>query len=356
MTKSRKNKGFADKNAALGAYAGLSGQVLGERDLVYVLDPQHKYAFIFGKTKDCEDENFLDPNSNFHKEKHALAMKGSPVSYLWHVECRGKEVFFQTTLIPIKTKKGKVGNILGIIKDVTGLADSALPAAGMAEGKRKSLLSMLLASREEEKKKISSALHDELGSASVILNAMLAIIEEDVKENKKQAALKNIKELDVKFKKAVEKIKQVVISLRPPTLEHLGVESAVAELVENTREAAKMDIRFEYRENADADLESNLKTAIYRVTQEAISNIIKHSGASSASVELVIDKAQVVLIITDNGKGFKVSAARSSKQLGLAGMKENVKYLDGKIEIKSALGKGTKIRATFPKVTYTVTI
>ncbi|WP_428897807.1 Histidine kinase [Parelusimicrobium proximum] len=333
---------------------------LSNNDVVYVLDPEHKYVFLFGNASDIKEDNVLDLNDELHLKYHKKAISGYRAVYNWSVESCGRTCYFQSTLIPIFNDRGKTAEVLGIVKNINAQIDALTSDSAsrdiVRDNRGKTFAQILMGAREEEKRQISSSLHDELGSAAVILNSMLGIIEADVKENNKKSALAHIKEFNKKLDRSLEKLKNVVVSLRPPNLEGIGLEGALEDLVDSTRTNTGMDIEFKYVERAHPISSEDMKIMLYRVVQESLSNVIKHSHATKVLVSLENLESNIILQVKDNGAGFKVASARSIKSMGIHGMRERVKYLGGKFEIKSALGKGTLIRVTCPKVVYTVDI
>lgn len=335
-----------------------SGSALGCNDIVYMLDKKHKYAFLFTSAGAVSGSVLGPAGSELHKKQHEEAFLGKKTVYQWHSVIDGKARYFNSVLTPLLNAEGRAVYVLGIVRDITDIASvfSQEQQSGVVkDAAAKTFAQALLAVREEERKNLTSALHDELGSTSVMLNSMVAIIEEDLKEKKMKAAMQSVKQLDARMKESLDRLKAVVVSMRPPNIDAVGLEGAVHALVDSVRETnPHIEIKFNYEDSAGGDIMSDsVKIMLYRVVQESLNNALKHSAAHKITIKMQSLEKNVKVNITDNGKGFNVDAQRSIKNIGLLGMIERVKYLGGKFEIKSALGKGTQIEVTCPKVVYT---
>ena len=213
---------------------------------------------------------------------------------------------------------------------------------------------ILLAARETEKKEISKALHDEIGSAVVILTALLSLVKASVKEGNRKQALEDIAKLDVQIKNSVDRVKNIIVSLRPPSLENDGaLGGSVQELLENISGYVHIPYTFDYdpatKENGISD---SVKILLYRIVQEALNNIVKHARASKIYVLLARQGDQIRLVVEDDGIGFKPVKQRSIRKVGLLAMQDSVRLLGGTISIKSTPGKGTRIEVACPCVVY----
>ncbi|ACC97865.1 Histidine kinase [Elusimicrobium minutum Pei191] len=334
----------------------LCGSCVYAYELAYMLDREHKYAFMFG-TSDSDGGVIHDLASSIHDKYHKIAFSGKPVTYEWSLENHGAIKHYQSTLLPLINKNEKNFNVLGVVRDITKMLPSGrIPSDIIKDYGAKTFAQVLLKTKEDEKKKISSALHDELGSAAVVLTSILSVLQEDIKEDKKEDALTRTKELNEEIKETIEKLKNIVVMMRPPSLEAVGLDGAIKEIVENLNKFANVRIIYKYEEKESAEIDDEVKIMLFRVVQEGLSNVIKYSKATEAKVLLQNLKNIVRLEVSDNGVGFKRTTSKKLSQLGLLGMEEMVKYLGGKFQIKTALGKGTVINVSCPKVVYKVDI
>ena len=342
---------FVDNPAS---FASIKEQGVEGYDLVYVADMDNKQVFMFGKPDGLRQPAPVDPSQPVHHRAHEKAAGGEMVSYEWSV-CQGADTcFFQSTLIPLRDSKGEVGSVLGLVKNITSWAHNYSRAHFLKEVGGRTFPQLLLMAREEERKKISSALHDEIGSAAVILTSLLSMVKESVNEGNRKRALKDISDLDAQIKNCIERVKNIVVSLRPPNLETLTLADAVQELLDNMTQYKGIKHTFT-AESADGNgVSDEVKIVLYRVAQESLNNIIKHSAATRVDVHIKRGVKDVTLKISDNGQGFKQSGQHSIKHIGLLSMRDSVAYLGGKLTIKSEPGKGTVIEAKCPKVVYGV--
>ena len=215
----------------------------------------------------------------------------------------------------------------------------------------KKFAGMLLSVREEERKNISKTLHDELGSMAIAVDSQISIAKEECNENNKQATFTALERAQAALRKAVEDLRRIAIDLRPPNLEIMGLPAALIALLDKAKEQGKFKITLmnglKYNKMPD-----DRAIVIYRVAQEALTNITKHAKANKVSVSLYSDKNKVHLDITDDGVGFDVkkdSKRKGKLKIGITGMRERVESMGGIFSITSAPMQGTQIKVTLPK-------
>ena len=323
-------------------------------DLVYIADLQNQHVFMFGTPAGSHAKVSVDPSQPVHQEAHQKAAQGQVQCYQWSV-CEGEEnAFFQSVLIPLRDEQGRVGSVLGLVKNITSLAGTYHQGPLLKEVSTKTFAQLLLAAREEEKRNISSALHDEIGSAAVILTSLLSMVKQSVENQDRPQALKDIAALDKQIKNSIERVKNIVVSLRPPNLETIELADAVQELLANVSQYRAIKHSFKLQTADDGPVCDEVKIMLYRVAQESLNNIVKHSGATKIDVSIRRGVKDITLKISDNGKGFKPTKQRSIKHIGLLSMRESVTYLGGKFTIKSELGQGTTVVVKCPKIVYGV--
>ncbi len=215
-----------------------------------------------------------------------------------------------------------------------------------SEGRLRYLSSQLLAVQENERKRIAVELHDSIGQ---MLTAIKFKIENALQQKNLRKSLETIIPL---VRETIEESRRIQMDLRPSTLDDIGV---LATLDWFCREYQKIysHIRIEKEIGLrESDISVPLKTVIYRLTQEALNNIAKHSQADLALLTLQTVKGRVELIIKDNGIGFvleeTLSSEKPKKGLGLTSMRERAELSGGSITIESTPGAGTTIRANWP--------
>jgi two-component system sensor histidine kinase DegS len=220
----------------------------------------------------------------------------------------------------------------------------------VSERNLKEFSGKILSVREEEKKKLSSGLHDEVGSMTVALGSSLSITEEEIKDNNVQGALSGIKQAKNVLQKSVKKLKNISIDLRPPDLDIIGLPSVLRQYFSTIGEQTKIKIDFDV--NVDEKrLNDEVAIALYRVNQEALNNIVKHAKARKVKIRLYFQGNDIKLTIRDDGKGFDMEdGLQKTNGFGIRGMKERIESLGGRFFIKSTPKKGTEINTTIPAI------
>ncbi len=210
---------------------------------------------------------------------------------------------------------------------------------------------MLLSVREEERRNISTTLHDELGSMAISVDSPMSIAKEEVKDNNRNAAIGAIEQAQAALRKAVGDLRRLAADLRPPSLEIMGLTSALNDFIDNFKKHTTFKTSFR-NDLAKKKIPEDMAIVIYRVIQEALNNITRHAKANKVSVRLYPDKDKVHLDITDDGVGFdidKVSKRRGKLKIGIQGMRERVESMGGEFSITSAPRQGTQLKAVLPK-------
>jgi signal transduction histidine kinase len=142
-------------------------------------------------------------------------------------------------------------------------------------------------------------------------------------------------------------VHKLAYQLHPAKLDQLGLVAAARSLCRDLARQSGIEIEFA-TEGVPDGIPPQLALCCYRVLQESLGNIVRHSGARAARVELRVEGSQLLLVVSDSGKGFDVEAAREASGLGLISMNERVRLMNGKFEIRSAPGKGTRVELRLP--------
>jgi signal transduction histidine kinase len=204
----------------------------------------------------------------------------------------------------------------------------------------------LLRAEEAERRRIARELHDETGQVLTAIRLELGLLARQVEGNvPAREALDRALSLTGR---ALETIRATVRGLRPAVLDDLGLVPAVESLAEEfsgrTGIAVDCDVR------PDGDLPSEVEVALYRIFQEALTNVARHAEAKHVRASLRRDEREVVLVVEDDGRGFDPSKAAKAgdARAGLAGMRERLLGLGGRLDIKSAPGEGVRLEARMP--------
>src|SRR5208283_2807958 len=143
-----------------------------------------------------------------------------------------------------------------------------------------------------------------------------------------------------------EKVHKIAMALRPGILDHLGLTSAIEwQLLDFQK---RTGISAEYTPAVKAAVNREIATAIFRILQEALTNIIRHANATRVEVRLKEEAGNLILVIEDNGEGFSENNLKDEYSLGLLGMKERAYSLGGNLDITTTIGAGTKIVVSVP--------
>jgi two-component system, NarL family, sensor histidine kinase UhpB len=216
-----------------------------------------------------------------------------------------------------------------------------------ANQRLQALSNRMLSVQEEERRRISLELHDDVGQSLTALKISLHM-SANAQEPERSRKLAECIEV---ANATLEKLREMALDLHPPQLEQLGLEDALGWL--STHDANTMGISVDYKVTGlKSRLPQALETACYRITQEALSNAARHSQAKQVTVHLDQTGNLLNLMIRDNGVGFDEAAARSRAikkgSLGLIGMEERAELAGGRLKLRSSPGSGTTITATFP--------
>ena len=289
-----------------------------------------------------------------HRNMLLSCTDGKTHHYEWSMQEKDTVAFYQTSLVPLCDEQGNITQVLSLTRNISAWGASVAENVLSEKTGARTFAQILLAAREEEKKAICKTLHDEVGSSAVMLSSLVKILESDLEEGTCARGLSDLAELRKQLRGCLERIRNVIVTLRPPSLEFDGaLGGSIRELLENTSHYLGIPFEFKYSPRlSERAISDNVKIVLYRVTQEALSNIAKHASAKHITACLKKQKNTLYLTIADDGIGFKVAAQRSINHIGLLAMKDSVRLLGGRISIKSAPGKGTCIAVSCPCVVY----
>lgn len=231
----------------------------------------------------------------------------------------------------------------GDLNQVTRILESA---------KNRQLIGLkIILAQEEERKRMAREIHD--GPAQTLANLVLRteIAERMLMKQEFQLVQEELMELKSQVRSGLEEIRKIIFNLRPMALDDLGLVPTLRKFVQDFEEKTKIRAVFETA-GRELRMPSAMEAAVYRLVQEAFSNALKHASPTYVSLEIKFYPKRILITIQDNGVGFDVeqTMARSKKNshYGLIGMNERVELLNGKMDIQSARGQGTKISISIP--------
>ena len=249
-------------------------------------------------------------------------------------------------------------HLLHSIGDQLGVAvEEAKLYEGLRKGREmyRKLARQVLLTEEEERRRIARELHDETSQtlAGLVLNLQVLIEMAEtagIQEPEFKARLKKTQSLAVQMSTEVGRL---IADLRPSVLDTLGLFPAIRQYAETNLTSLGINVAFEF-EGIGRFLPPEVESGLFRWAQGAIGNIIQHSQAKRATISLKLEEGELVLYISDDGRGFDVSQIteieESGRGAGLVGMKERVKLLGGDCSVQSQPGQGTIVTARVPMV------
>ncbi|MBX3280519.1 MAG: hypothetical protein KF868_21175 [Acidobacteria bacterium] len=201
----------------------------------------------------------------------------------------------------------------------------------------------LIESQEVERKRIAAELHDSLGQNLLVIKNRAMIGASTPPDDRAKA---QFEEISSAVSQTLEEVRTISHDLRPPHLDQLGLHTALMAMIEKVE--ASSEIRFVYKiDEVDGLFAPGDDIVIYRIVQECLNNILKHSGATEAEIRLTAAGGRVVLTVSDNGRGFAAQGnSRGRAGLGLQGIAERARILGGRHEIITSPGRGATITVT----------
>ena len=200
--------------------------------------------------------------------------------------------------------------------------------------------------REEEQTRISREIHDELGQMLTAIKMDVTSADKKLKTSPEIASAALVRVLEM-VDTTVKTIRRIASELRPTILDDLGLIEALEWQCSEFEKRNQIKCAFACS-NPTITINREIAIGLYRIFQEALTNIARHSGANHVIASLQIEPQQLVMTIADDGKGFDPEAVKAKKSLGLVGIKERALMMKGKLFTETAPGKGTTIRIIVP--------
>jgi len=223
------------------------------------------------------------------------------------------------------------------------LADRAAVAVDLSERVGRDALARVVKAQEHERKRLARELHDETGQALTSILLGLKPLEQSARTDEERAAMASLRELVVS---TLRDVRRLAVELRPSALDDFGLATAVERLADTFRDSTGMRVDVETR-LGEVRLPPEVETALYRIVQEALANIVKHAEATHVSILLTRKDFSVAAVVEDDGKGFDETNT-GDDVLGIVGMRERVGLVGGRLAIESGSGSGTTVAAEVP--------
>ena len=211
-----------------------------------------------------------------------------------------------------------------------------------AESARNQLLQRIMNAQEEERLRISRELHDQMGQYLAALGLGLKSLEDLVQEPAASRAVKSLQEIAGQLSREAH---HIALELRPTALDDVGLASALQTYVEQWSERHGIEVDFHDVASSRRRFPSHIETTVYRVVQEALTNVLKHAHARKVSVILNSSEDGLQVVVEDDGWGFdaKSPTSNGSGGLGLLGARERIALVNGSLQIESKQGRGTTL-------------
>lgn len=266
---------------------------------------------------------------------------GKSDTWEWHSHLTGKTYEIFDT--PLKNADGSVAR-LALMRDITArkLAADELRAS---RERLRSLSDHLQRAREEERRAIGREIHDELGQVLATVQLGVSSLVEDCCDHRQLA--EKIDGMVHLISGAIKTVQRISSRLRPAILDELGLAEAiewqVSEFAKHTGIYCSRDIHLE-----GITVESKRATALFRICQEALTNVMRHAEANHVDVSISERKGRIVLIVRDDGRGITPEELHGSRSLGIIGMRERAYVLGGRVRICRWFQQGTVVIAHIP--------
>lgn len=206
-------------------------------------------------------------------------------------------------------------------------------------------LAKITEGQEAERQRIAQELHDGVGPSLASLRLRLGAIQKRL-ERDSHPASGEIQELAEQVQTSIQDIKRLILDLRPAALDELGLVPALREHISRCRD--EHDVAIELLAEEGERLPNAIETALFRIVQEAVNNVIRHAQARNVTVVLERGAGIVRLVVADDGQGFDTRLPHSGKHVGLWSMCERVEQQGGRFSVNSAPGEGTSVVAVLP--------
>lgn len=323
-------------------------------DVVFTLDREQRYVEVFGHSADkCghSPEFHIGKTARqllsaeaaaISKEANRRALAGEHVIYEWSVDTPAGKRYVQTSLSPIQDSNGEIMGLVGVGRNVTELK--------RAEEALRALSKRVIEAQEAERRRVARELHDSVNQILSSVKLRIQNLQENLLAQPK-GLYKDVEKTKALLEKAMQEVRRISQNLRPSVLDDLGMISAIRSLCDEFRERTRIAMsltcpRIGKRPAAEVEL------TVYRILQEALNNVERHSGASRVTVRVLREGPFISLSIRDNGTGFDVLTVLSKKRkkagLGLLDLKERASLVGGKLDIRSGPRQGTEIVVQIP--------
>ncbi len=250
----------------------------------------------------------------------------------------GAPVWTEQNITMLRDASGRPEALLGVTRDITGRKQT--------EEQLRALSTRLQHVREEERRMIAREIHDELGQVLTALRMDASWLAARVPKALKPLSRK-AESMTGMIDTAIHSVRKLCSELRPAVLDDLGLIAALEWQVQEFQKRSGIQCNF-LSSREDFELAPEVNTAVFRICQEALTNISRHAGASEIDVALGEQEGELILKIRDNGRGITTRELADPMSLGIMGMQERALLLGGEVRIEGGSGRGTTVAARIP--------
>ncbi len=241
---------------------------------------------------------------------------------------------------------------VGGIEEIRQLQNELIQMARKVQAAQQSLhgyIGAITAAQEDERRRLARELHDDTIQALIALKQRVQLTQLAAPRTAPESAA--LQEIALLTEQTIENLRRLTRALRPIYLEDLGLVTALEMLVRETGQLLNIPVDFQHQ-GMEKRLDPSVELALYRMAQEAFSNIARHAQATQASLKITFTAQNITLLVTDNGKGFAVPKSPAefapSGHYGLLGLHERAELIGAALEINSVLGQGTRLDIRLP--------
>jgi PAS domain S-box-containing protein len=336
------------ENSLIGIFINLDGRIVFAND---------KFAEIFGYSR--AEIIGMEALRLVHPEDRALVegtrrkrIEGEPVPAEYEsrgLTKRGETIWVvrRNTVIDYQGRRAVLGNLVDVTR-----RKRMEEAIRQSESQLRHLSAQLLSAQETERARIARELHDSIGQGLSAIKFRVEDVLQQVRRGGTDEAFQLLDPVIPLIRKAIEEIRRISMDLRPATLDNLGILATVSWLCrefQGTYRGIRIVKNLTVKEQ---EVPESLKVVIYRILQEALNNVAKHSGADLVRIHLRKRAGRIELSVRDNGKGFEPARAFSRQVekagYGLVSMRERTELSSGSFLLEPNEGNGTRIRASWP--------
>ena len=328
-------------------------------DIFYVINKKYQITLMNRTAKELLSKawgksievgrNILDiiPDNSSEPvvESFKKVFSGEAVQYEHFHSSEQMEGWFLVNYHPVINDDEQIIGAYIVTKNITEIKNAEAQVINYNK-QLQELTTHLLTVREEERLRIGREIHDDLGQQLTAIKMDVAWIDKKTADDNflVKTKLKNIIGL---LDGSNQSVRRILNELKPGILDEYGLVDALEWHSKQFMDSTGIPVIIETKET-EIRLDEELAICIFRVCQEALTNVARHSGAEKVLISIVIANEKITVKIEDNGKGFKVNEAQNKGSFGLIGMNERARSLNGHFEIESADGKGTIITISLP--------